>query len=424
MSNKKVVLEMQLENNKAVKCFNLKSDGKNIQISGDAGEGKTTAASTLWSIIKKGPDTVTHGEKKCVIRLKIGDPSDTENYIHAERKTTKSGKSEVTLQHVRGEKRMDMTMNEFKSMVSGFSENPQDIANMGPTELVATLTKAAKLSIDLDATDASIVEAETNRLNAKRDADRTNPGDEPEKAESVSVTELVMEKDEIDAKNVKINDAFGRLIVMNGEQAEAVTMLEEAQNAVDELKKAMEARKIKIDIAEKWKETAKLTDTDGLVSQISNAEGINERANAHQVWSDKNEEHKRHEKSRTDADDKVKELRDEKKEALDKAEWPLEGLCVDDGKVMYNDAEFINLGMSDRFKICVALTAEIIERDESMKVIRMDGIESMSVKDFDEAVAICDAKGIQIISTRVARNGDAEPGEIVIKDGVIKEEEK
>jgi len=422
-----VVLEMEIVNNKAIRCFHLKSDGKNIAIAGDTGQGKTTAASTLWNILEKGKDTVTRGEKSGDLRIKLGSIG-SDHFIRAERHTTKSGKSETKLQHVRvgedgKEKPMDMTMEEFKSMISSLSVNPQDIGKMKPKELLETLMESAKVSIDLEATDAQIEAEEAKRLQAKRDADRTNPGDRPEKAEAVSVTALVKEKDEADAKNAKVRENLNNLDNLHSDHELNKEELVELKIQIAELEKGIADREIRIKKGDEWKKTADLIDTSSLVEQIESAEETNRKANEYSVWESKREEYDDFKEARTEADDKVKKLRAEKKEALENAEWPLEGLCVEEGEVVYKGDLFENLGESDRMKVCVALAAEIIDRGEFVKAIRMDGIESMSVRDFDETLKICNRKGIQVISTRVSRDGTAEAGEILITDGEIVKQE-
>jgi hypothetical protein len=58
--------------------------------------------------------------------------------------------------------------------------------------------------------------------------------------------------------------------------------------------------------------------------------------------------------------------------------------------------------------------------DKPIKVVRMDGIESMSQADFETMKNYFNQNGIQVLSSRVAW-GDAMENELVIHDGGLLE---
>ena len=417
-----IILEIVIENNKAVKCFNLKSNGQNIAIAGSTGQGKTTAASALWNIFTKGKDTVTHGEKSGTVRVKLGEEG-SDNYVIAERKTTASGKSTFVLQRVRGGKKMEMTMDDFKSMISSLSINPHKIAGMKPTERIKTLMAAAKCDIDLDALDAEISEAEQERLLANRSAKASMPVMVPEKTEPISVSELITERDKINEENKKIEEGVRR-------HDDNCARHDDIQDEIKELQRKMEALNEergllikKIETGSKWLEENPPQDTVELDNKIATAEETNAKASVYEQAVKDQAHHEELLDVAKKADEMVKTLRAQKKEALDNVQWPLDGIAIEDGEITYNGSLLENLGESEKMLVCAALALEDIRKHE-VRVVRMDGVESMSIDDFNALTELFNGLGVQVISTRVSRDGSAEPGEIVITDGVYNKKEE
>lgn len=406
------ILSLEIINQKAIKCFQLDADGNNIEIAGDTGTGKTTAISALWDILSKGKDVLRHGEKKGVIRIRIGDEQAT-HYI-AERETTPS-KSTVTISKMLGAKALPMDMKDFDAMISKLSINPHKITQMKPAEKIKTLMAAAECDIDLDALDAKIAEAEQDRLLAGRAAKASKPVEVPEKAEAVSVSELIAKRDNIQAKNQKTARLLSDLESLKAEQEEELATIASLSQQLESHKLSAADRNERIEKGVAWAETAKVLPTDNLDEQISNAEEINKRAAVYEQAVKDQENHLMLQAMYKEADEQVKALRDQKKHVLNEIDWPLEGLSVEDGAITYNGNLLENLGESEQMLVTAAIAVGDINKHE-IKAVRMDGIESMSKHDYEALRDLFNDRGIQVLSTRVSR-GDVDDGEIVIEDG-------
>lgn len=413
------ILELEIRNNKSVKAFRKALGGNNLELAGDTGTGKTTAVSALWEIIEKCPDAVTHGEKSGQIKIKAGEGN---RWLIAERKhTTKT--STVNIFDQDGKK---ISIADFKAMVSGLAVNPHKILDMKPTEQVATLLKAASVEIDIDALDAEIEMAEQERLIATRQAEAKKPGPQPEKAEKISVSALTIElgkRQVANMANEKKRDEHKR---KSNEYRLACAEAEELKNRMEDLKKRLDEKAAQICKIEKEGKAIKSdvdklkdSDTSEIQAQIEAAEKTNEKASAYDAWKLSDVAYRNAENIKKQWQEKVIELRDIKKVALDSAKWPLNGLSVKDGKIVYNDVLLSNLGTSEQMLVCAALAIEDIKA-HPLKVVRMDGIESMSKVDYESLKGLFNGHGIQVLSTRVSR-GDTEPGEIVISEGVYEE---
>lgn len=406
------IISLEIENQKAIKCFQLDADGKNIEISGDAGTGKTTAISALWDILTKGKDVLSHGEKKGVIRVAIGDENAT--YYLAERDTTPS-KSTVTISKMLGAKKLPMDLKDFESMISKLSINPHRITQMKPAERIKTLLAAAECDIDLDALDAKISEAEQDRLLSGRAAKASKPVEVPEKTEPVSVSELITKRDAIQKKNQKTQGSLTDLDALIKGRDAVLKGIKILESELADRKAEVEVANARIDKGIKWRKTAVIVSTDDLDEQISSSEEINKLAAVYEQAVKDSENHALLQSMQKEADDTVKALREQKKAALDGITWPLDGISVADGGITYNGVLLENLGESEQMLVTAAIALGDIEKHE-IKVVRMDGIESMSKANYESLRDLFNERGVQVLSTRVSR-GDVDDNEIVIEDG-------
>ena len=425
------ILEIEITNTKKLKVFQKTLNGENMEVAGNTATGKTTAISALWDIIEKQGDSLTHGEKKGSIRVKLGGG---EQSIIAERITTaKSSTISLTLCDADEKPLEVITAADFKKMLSKLSVNPHKIMNMGPTDRVKTLMAAANLEIDLEQMDKQIAEAEEERLRLFRKMESIEPGEEPPKAAAVSTSELVAEKERIqriNQHNKWERDSFPGFVEQD---EEARKVLSDAESEKKELNQKLEKIEDKIidaeveaeftatELSNQKEAIAALNDqsTEAIDEKLSTIDETNEMAAAHAHWV---KESARYEDAKEDHREQFQEakyLQDKKANALEKAQWPLEGLTIEDGKVLFDGCVLENLGESEQMLVTAALAVADIEK-HPLKVCRMDGVESMSKADFETLQALFNDRGIQVLSTRVSR-GEVEPQELVIVDGVYEE---
>lgn len=409
------IIMLNILNNRSIKAFFAKIDGENMTLAGDTGTGKTTAASALWEILDKHPDSITHGEKRGHIRVKL---SDGETVLNCIRKNTPSA-STVTITDGEGD---TMPIAKFKKLISDLAVNPHKIASMRPTEQVNTLLAAADLGdVDLGKMDEGIDRAEKIRLELHRDLERMAPGEEPEKAAPVDIADLLKQKDEADETNRLILTLSEGLDGNEDLQRRGREAAHELQQKIEQIEAA--DAKLKKEHAEATRQLDSIEEapTAPILEAISNAQSTNDAAAAHSQWVERQASHDQASKFHAAAIDDVKKLRDAKKDALDNAKWPIEGLTIEDGKILYKGCLLENLGESEQQLVCAAIAMKDICAHK-IKVARMDGIESMSPADFQALQKLYNDAGIQVIATRVSWGG-TEPDEIVIEDGVYKEEE-
>lgn len=404
------IISINIENNKHISVFYAKLDGRNLIISGDTGTGKTTVISALWNILEKGADQIKHGEKDATIAVTLSDGSKT---LICSRRYTKST-SQISIVDSTGEK---LTAKDIDNMLSDLSVNPHKIAKMKPKERVDTLLKSGGVGSKIEQIDEELEAEKQERLLYHRDMDGSKPGEEPEKAEKILASDLIERIEECQLFNKEITDAndnYGRLKTERIENEEKIMRLKEEIKGYEKLIEGIGSQMFTI--KEKYG-SIEFKEVDELKEELENIEAVNTKADEHNEWERRNAKYQKASRQHDAAQESIKNLQDQKKELLEGVELPLDGLTIEEGKLYYNECLFENLGHSEQMLVCAALAKEQIGE---IRVVRMDGIESMSKEDFGKMKKIFNDADIQILASRVSR-GEIEPDEIVIEEGLYKE---
>lgn len=131
--------------------------------------------------------------KKIRVKLAAGDKK-----VIATRTMTEANSS-ITLMDENGDK---ISAQDFKRMISDLSVNPHRITSMKKAEQLECLIRSANLGdYDLKSADRQIAIETERRLELGRSMRATDPGEEPEKADKVDVTELMQQRDAVNEWN-------------------------------------------------------------------------------------------------------------------------------------------------------------------------------------------------------------------------------
>lgn len=419
------ILQIEVTNYRLIKALLLELNGDNLAIAGEAGQGKTTAISLLWESLKMVGDPVTHGEKKGQIRITLGDG---EQEVFVTRSFTKKT-APITIMTSKGK---SISASAFADWFCNLGQNPHKIMDMKPKEQAQALLEAVTLpdGVDLDELDSKRDEAATERLDLQRDGKRDAEalGAEPEKSDRVDIDALNRAENEAAESNrersgiqSEILSSRDALALVQDSAAQKEIDFKRAQEQLELANEAVETRKQYIvDLEMDLENCAPEVDASEIRTQIQQGNEANIKAGAWNAWDERNQALIKLRGDYKTKDDEVKALDKSKKDALAAAEWPLDGLAVEDGAIMFNGSPLAQCGHSEQMLVCGALAAETI-KEHKLHVVRMDGIESMSPEDFERLAKIFNDKGIQVLSSRVTR-GDVDDGELLIIDGAIQEE--
>lgn len=427
------IIQIEVTNYRLIKALMLELNGDNMAVTGKSGQGKTTAISLLWESLKMVGDPVTHGEKKGQIRITLGD-GETEVFV------TRSFTAKTAPITIVTSKGKSISAGAFADWFCGLGQNPHKIMDMKPKEQAQALLEAVKLpeGVDLGELDIKRAQAATERLNLGRDGERDLKalGTEPEHPEKVDIEALEKEEQAAALAN-KASDDLSASIQRSGDNMQIIhAHFTETGAAVNKLKAELIDAEEKLKGEEAILDAAQFThddlekklsalppsiDTTAMREQIQEGHRVNNNLLVWENWNKRNLALDNLRNNYAEKDKEVKALDQAKKDALAAAEWPLEGLSVEDGTIIFNGSPLQQCGNSEQMLVCGALAAETISQHK-LHVVRMDGIESMSPEDFKQLAKIFNDKGIQVLSSRVTR-GDVDDGELLIVDGAIQDGE-
>jgi len=413
------ILSIDVTNFKKVEVLHLELDGKNLKVAGTTGQGKTTAISTLWDILETVGDPIRHESDrpgvKASVRLVIGDRS--ERFV-AERTYTK-GTTKVSIKSEDG--KTTISAKEFRSWVSSLAMNPHQILTLKPQDQTAALLKAAKVpeGVDLEKLDSTKAEAHEKREEARKEVTRLGAevGIRPRQVERVDLRATLDRLQELKG------DQTTATASRDGRARELAQVDQEILDMEARLE-AMRARRVQVAALlqelEDWiRDNVDPEEITRLENDLARAEEINQEA---QIWEDWSRSNARLEQARATfaaQDAAVKACEEAKRKAVEGIVWPLAGLFVEDGEIRFHGVPLTQCGNSEQLLVCGALAAHQIAQSR-IRVVRLDGVESMSAEDFSALEKIFQEHDVQVLSSRVTR-GDLEDGELLIHEGSVQE---
>lgn len=414
------ILSIEISNFKKIEALLLELDGNSLRVAGTTGQGKTTAISTLWDILETVGDPITHSKKgpgvKSQLRLVLGD---AQKKIIAERTYTSGGSTSISIRSEDGKEKI--SAKEFKSWVSSLAMNPHKIMDMGPKEQTETLLRAARIpdGVDLEVLDRDRTAAHEKREEARKEVARlkSSIGIKPRKVAPVEIQETLARLQELQGDQAQSQAQEARLVSQVETLDQDIRILEERLQAAN-VKRAQavtELTELRAWVAENVhpEEIAELQE------KLSRAQEINEEARKYTEWVRENAKLEKAQADFSAHDALVKEKDRQKREALEAIQWPVPGCSIEGGIIHFRGVPLSQCGNSEQLLVCGALAAEQIGQ-AVVRVVRLDGVESMSAEDFAQLETLFKERGIQVLSSRVSR-GDLEDGEILIHEGTVRE---
>lgn len=416
------ILSIEISNYKKIEALLLELDGKHLRVAGTTGQGKTTAISTLWDILETVGDPINHGKKepgaKALLRLVLGEPG-SEKRVIAERTYSAGGTTSISIKSEDGKDKI--SAKEFKSWVSSLAVNPHRIMDMGPKEQTETLLRAAKIpkGVNLAQLDQERETAHASREEARKEVARlkSSIGIKPRKVEPVEIKATLDRLQEAQADQAQASAQDSRLAFQLESLDKDIADLEARLLAAKDRRANVEHELTEL---RKWaSENIRPGEISELQEKLARAEEINAEAQKYETWKTENAKLEKSQADFTLHDIKVREVDEKKRAAVESIVWPVPGLSVQDGLIHFRGVPLCQCGNSEQILVCGALAAYEISK-ATLKVVRFDGVESMSAEDFQVLETLFEEKGIQVLSSRVTR-GDLEDGEILIHEGKVQE---
>lgn len=229
--------------------------------------------------------------------------------------------------------------------------------------------------------------------------------------ELVSIADLIAEQQEVLGKNGenarKRQNAQQIKIAYEGKLAEVNRLSEQLKAARAELETLENDLQIATNL------TIDLIDesTEEIESNIANIEQINlkVRANLDKEKAEEEARVQREEYNRLSSE--IEAVRKDKRDLLTNADLPLEGLSVNDGKLLYLGQEWDNMSGSQQLMVATAIVRKL---KPDCGFVLIDKLEQMDQITLDQFGKWLEDEGLQAIATRVSTGDECS---IIIEDG-------
>ncbi len=229
--------------------------------------------------------------------------------------------------------------------------------------------------------------------------------------ELVSIADLIAEQQEVLGKNGenarKRQNAQQIKTAYEGKLAEVNRLSEQLKAAQAELETLENDLQIATDL------TIDLIDesTEEIESNIANIEQINlkVRANFDKEKAEEEARVQREEYNRLSSE--IEAVRKDKRDLLTNADLPLEGLSVNDGKLLYLSQEWDNMSGSQQLMVATAIVRKL---KPDCGFVLIDKLEQMDQITLDQFGKWLEDEGLQAIATRVSTGDECS---IIIEDG-------
>lgn len=400
-------------NFKALKAFYCepKPEGLTV-IGGGNGAGKSSCLDALAFAVGGARYRPSNPKREGA----IGDTSlhvDLSNGITVERK----GKNlSLTVTDREGARHGQELLDAFISNIAidlprFYNASSKDKAHMildtlGIEEKLAELARREKEKYDT----RTVVGREADR---KQKAAEDMPWHEDAPEEPVSVADLIKQQQEILSRNgiraehkrnlesykAKVADIDSRVKALLGEKSELLDKINDVQCAVSN--------------------DGEEESTAELEAQIANFEETNRKVAKNAERTRRLEEADALSDQRDALTKEIEEVRAERLALLKDADFPLDGLSVNDGgELVYNGQPWDCMSGSQQLIVSCAIASRV---NPSCRFVLMDKLEQLDLDTLKEFDAWLKTQDLQCIATRVSTGGECS---LIIEDGEVKEGEK
>lgn len=398
---------LEIENVKRVRAVKLSPSEKGLTIiGGDNGQGKTSVLDAIaWAL----------GGDKFKPSSPEREGSVVPPFLHVELSNgliveRKGDRSSLKVIDKYGNKGGQQLLNEF---VEALALNLPKFMQASPKDKADTLLKIIGVGDKLYALEAEEQRLYNTRTGIGQIADqkakyaKEMPTYTGVPKEPVSASDLIRQQQEILAKNGENQRKREQLAQYERELTEAQAALAAAQERLSQAEANVQtARKSAEDLHDE--------STAELEANIADVEQLNAKIRANLDRERAEIEADGYKKQYEDLTAQIENIRLERRNLLNGAELPLEGLSVERGELTYNGFKWDNMSGSEQLKVATAIVRKL---NPECGFVLMDKLEQMDAKTLSEFGSWLEQEGLQVIATRVSTGGECS---IIIEDGYVK----
>ncbi len=412
MSTNNKIIRLQIEDFMRIKVVDITPDGASVVIGGKNAQGKTSVMNAISAVLggtRLCPqDPIRHGQKRASVRCDIGKLTIT-------RKFTKNGSTVEVISKERGKLKSPQAV--LDALTGTLSFDPLAFCNKKPAEQAEMLREMAGLDLtEIDSEIGRLTEVRKDyNATAKRlkGAAESAPMHKGMPADPVVISELL-------AEHKRRSEHNAARWSVNAEIANAEMGMRSAESSIERLEAEIaEARR---DHADAYSKRSQLKEKfekshdenlDEVQAQIESAEETNAKVRDNIAAFTARQAHENADKDAESATEKLKDAREARGDAIAAATFPVEGLTVGEGGVMFNGVVFSQASGAEKIRV----SAEIgLAMNPELKVLL---IHDASLLDTESMAALNDVavkNDAQIWLELVTTDKDVG---IILEDGEI-----
>lgn len=229
--------------------------------------------------------------------------------------------------------------------------------------------------------------------------------------ELISIADLIQQQQEVLAKNGENARKRQNLPVIQQNHQFKQSEVEHLKQQLATAEKQLQELSSDLEIAQR--DTMSLIDesTAEIEENISNIEEVNRKVRAN-LDKDKAEEDAKHQREQYNIlTNDIESIRQQKRDLLINADLPLEGLSVDDGKLLYLGQEWDNMSGSQQLIVATAIVRKLKPDCGFVLIDKLEQMDNITLEQFGKWL---EQEGLQAIATRVSTGEECA---IIIEDG-------
>lgn len=253
----------------------------------------------------------------------------------------------------------------------------------------------------------------------KRGAAENMPAHPEAPSEPVSAMELIERQQAILAKNGENQRKRQRRAELESERNAAAAEVESAEEQVRIANERLAAAKSRLmDLVSECIEASKTAEqlqdesTAEIEEELSRIDEINAKVRENAARLAAQREADELDGQYKDLTERIEAVRAAKRELLEGADLPLEGLSVEGGLLVYNGRKWDCMSGSDQLKVATAI---VRKTNPECGFVLVDKLEQMDPATLAEFGRWAETEGLQVIGTRVSTGDECS---IVIEDGL------
>ena len=344
------ITRITAENFMRLKAVDISPDGNIVYITGANGEGKSSVLNAICAALNwrdaasSIPEPIHKGEKKAVVTIDLGDMLITRTW-------TSSG-TQLKVESKDGAKypTPQAMLDQFFRRI-GF--DPLEFIRMQPRDQRQTLMDL--LGIDFSQYDLE----KSDLLREKLSTQNQLTGLQQQLMDMPDVPEVVPDQ-EISAGDLiqKIQDAKTIAMDLDHKQEELYRKnmrMGEIVNQIESLQTELQTLEREHSCLFNLVGTIQVPDIDSLQEQLTNIETINKQVRQKQQAFSIRERLQQAEKTVEDLSESIKDIDQDKRDALESAKFPVKGLTFDESGVLFQGVSLKQASSAEQIRVSLAI---------------------------------------------------------------------